>query len=48
VVQKQVGSEAPEEVVARVFAEPGVAYAHVRNAEAGCFMARVERCLACD
>ena len=42
-VQERVGAEAPEALVARVFAVPGVAYAHVRNAEAGCFMARVER-----
>ena len=27
----------------RLFAEPAVRYLHVRNAEAGCFIARVER-----
>jgi hypothetical protein len=35
--------EKPEAVVARVFAEPGVEYAHIRNGEAGCFMARIDR-----
>ena len=37
------GSEAPEAVVADVFARTGVDYAHIRNGEAGCFMARIER-----
>jgi len=31
-----------------VFGAGPVAYAHVRNAEAGCFIARVERCFASD
>jgi uncharacterized protein DUF1203 len=43
VVQEAVGTASPDEVVGRVFALAEVAYAHVRNAEAGCFMARVER-----
>lgn len=43
VVQERVAAEAPEAVVARVLGAPEVAYAHLRNAEAGCFMARVER-----
>jgi hypothetical protein len=42
-VQERVNGDDPEEVVARVFTEPGVAYAHIRNGEAGCFMARVDR-----
>jgi hypothetical protein len=42
-VQTRVAAEEPEAVVARVFAEPGVAYAHFRNGEAGCYMARVDR-----
>jgi hypothetical protein len=42
-VQERVGDEPPEVVLARVFGAQGVAYAHLRNAEAGCFMARVER-----
>ncbi len=45
--QERVGGREPEAVVAEVFATPGVAYVHLRNAEAGCFMARVERCFSC-
>jgi len=41
--QERVGDDAPEEVVARVFENSSVAYAHLRNGEAGCFMARIER-----
>jgi hypothetical protein len=44
VVQERVGEQAPEEVLARVFEESAADYVHVRNGEAGCFMARVERC----
>ena len=36
-------AEPPEVVVARVLGTKDVAYAHLRNAEAGCFMARVAR-----
>jgi Protein of unknown function (DUF1203) len=43
VVQERVAAEPPEAVVARVLGVEGVVYAHLRNAEAGCFMARVER-----
>jgi len=42
-VQTRVAGETPEAVIARVFAEPGVEYAHIRNGEAGCFMARIDR-----
>jgi hypothetical protein len=42
-IQARVSDETPEAVVARVFAEPAVQYAHVRNGEAGCFMARIDR-----
>lgn len=42
-LQERVGGAAPEEVVARVFERPGVKYAHLRNGEAGCFMARIDR-----
>jgi hypothetical protein len=38
-----VASEEPEAVIARVFAESGVEYVHIRNGEAGCFIARVDR-----
>lgn len=46
VAQEAVGTASPDEVVRRVFALGEVAYAHVRNAEAGCFIARVERDMA--
>ena len=41
--QEAVGTASPDEVVGRVLALDEVAYAHVRNAEAGCYIARVER-----
>jgi hypothetical protein len=43
VVQEPVNGASPDDVVQRVFEVAGVDYAHVRNAEAGCFIARVER-----
>jgi hypothetical protein len=42
-VQERVGDRAPEEVLARLFDERSPDYVHIRNGEAGCFMARVER-----
>ena len=48
VSQERVAEESVEAVIARAFAEPRVAYVHLRNGEAGCFMARVERCFACE
>jgi hypothetical protein len=39
----RVGSETADTVVDRVFADAGVEYAHIRNGEAGCFMARIDR-----
>ena len=48
VVQHRVEAESPEQVVARTFASADVAFAHLRNGEAGCYMARIERCYACD
>jgi hypothetical protein len=42
-LQARVEADVPEEVVARVFGDPSVAYVHLRNGEAGCFMARVDR-----
>jgi hypothetical protein len=43
VAQERVGDQVAETVLARVFERNGVDYVHVRNGEAGCFMARVER-----
>lgn len=44
--QQQVANEPPETVVERAFQTPGVRYLHLRNGEAGCFMARVDRLIA--
>jgi hypothetical protein len=41
--QAIVGEEPIEQVLDGVFTAGPVAYAHVRNGEAGCFIARVER-----
>src|SRR5688572_18700401 len=41
--QRRVGSASFEEVLETVFEEEDVTYAHLRNAEAGCFIARVDR-----
>jgi hypothetical protein len=45
--QERVRDETPEAVLTRVFEVAGVTHGHLRNGEAGCFMARVERCLSC-
>jgi hypothetical protein len=41
--QRRVGGAVFEEVLEGVFGEEDVEYAHLRNAEAGCFIARVDR-----
>jgi hypothetical protein len=41
--QVRVQGEDPEAVIARAFAYADVGYVHLRNGEAGCFMARVDR-----
>lgn len=38
----RVGEEPPEALLDRLFASLDADYVHIRNAEAGCFMARVE------
>jgi hypothetical protein len=42
-VQSRVGTSRFETVLDRVFDQEEVRYAHLRNAEAGCFIARIER-----
>ncbi|HEU5155012.1 MAG TPA: DUF1203 domain-containing protein [Gemmatimonadales bacterium] len=42
-LQTRVNGKAAEELIAEAFAIPGVQYVHIRNGEAGCFMARVDR-----
>jgi len=39
----RVGEQEPEAVLERLFAGVDTEYVHLRNAEAGCFMARVDR-----
>lgn len=41
--QERVGDRQPEEVIGAAFSRRDVAFGHLRNGEAGCFMARVER-----
>jgi hypothetical protein len=43
VAQEKVDGRMPEDVIAGVLAMPGVDYASIRNAEAGCFIARLDR-----
>ena len=42
-VQRRVGTAPFEEVLEGVFESNDVQYAHLRNAEAGCFIARIDR-----
>lgn len=41
--QERVGGRPVEPLLERMLGQPGVRYAHLRNAEAGCFIARVDR-----
>jgi hypothetical protein len=41
--QRRVGNARFEDVLEVVFELPGAQYAHLRNAEAGCFIARIDR-----
>lgn len=41
--QVRSGDGRVEEIVDGLFAEPGIAYIHVLNTEAGCFIARLDR-----
>ena len=43
VMSERVLNDEIDAVVNRLFAHPVVEYIHVRNAEAGCFIARIER-----
>jgi hypothetical protein len=40
--RERVGDQPPEAALERLFTELGADYVHIRNAEAGCFMARVD------
>ena len=41
--QRRVGAEGVDGVLTEVFEQRETRYAHIRNGEAGCFIARVER-----
>jgi hypothetical protein len=43
VAQKRDVNGSPEEALEKLFEETGADYIHIRNGEAGCFMARVAR-----
>jgi hypothetical protein len=43
IARERPGSHAIEDAVDRLMSEPGVRYIHIRNTEAGCFIARLER-----
>jgi hypothetical protein len=43
VAQERVGERSPEGVLAGIFDASSADYVHIRNGEAGCFMARVVR-----
>jgi hypothetical protein len=42
-VRRELVWPEPDAAIDAVWSEPNVAFAHLRNAEAGCFVARVER-----
>lgn len=46
--QERVDGRAVEDVLEQVFQQGDCRYSHIRNGEAGCFVARVERCMVCD
>ncbi|MBA3345987.1 MAG: DUF1203 domain-containing protein [Gemmatimonadales bacterium] len=45
--QERVGAREPGGLLDELFEDARLEYAHVRNAEAGCFIARVERVFVC-
>ena len=48
VSRERVGDQPIDDVLQRQFMDPRVEYIHVRNADAGCFIARVDRVFVCD
>ena len=41
IAQERVGDRAPDELLKKIFGATGADYVHIRNGEAGCFMAAV-------
>ena len=48
VAQHRVEDQSVDQLLREVLVHPDVRYAHLRNAEAGCFIARVDRVWLCD
>ena len=48
VSRERVGEQLVDDVVRRQLSDPKVEYLHLRNAEAGCFIARIDPVFACD
>jgi hypothetical protein len=48
VSRERVGDQPVDDVLQRQFSDPRVDYIHLRNADAGCFIARIDRVFACD
>ncbi len=48
VSRERVGQQLVDDVVRRQLSDPKVEYLHLRNAEAGCFIARIDPVFACD
>jgi hypothetical protein len=46
--QERVGARDPEKILEQIFERSGADYVHIRDGEAGCFMATVRRCSPCD
>jgi hypothetical protein len=46
--RERVGAQDPAALLERLFADLETEYVHIRNAEAGCFMARVDRAMPDD
>ncbi|HEY3013154.1 MAG TPA: DUF1203 domain-containing protein [Gemmatimonadales bacterium] len=46
--QERVGARMVEDVLVELLGNPMAEYIHVRNAEAGCYIARVEQVFPCD
>ena len=47
-IQRRVGSESVDTVLDEILGQLGACYAHLRNGEAGCFIARVDRAETSD
>jgi hypothetical protein len=43
IVNRRLQGEAPEDAIEALFQDPQIAFIAIQNAEAGCFIARVER-----